>query len=409
MVYSQTFRTGPDPKTSTYKYENQMPNSCRHETVRHTHTMGLMTTLMMPGDYGMELLLGSSPVLTPGFLGSHHTSPFLTDYSRIPTIPSLFGNSQQTVNINAKSNNNNKTWGFDVGGMTLDHSQQAKNNYFGNYRDSTTKRSFKSCRTSSQISPPKQVRSRRQEPSKSCLVLRPDFVTEEEGAVSPTREKKKLVFADDQGFPLTSVKLITERPENPPKWSAEFLEQVTGGAKPEAMPDTWEVTFAQPAADYLGFKTKLDREMVALENLVVKEAENKMTGTIKVRNISFDKTVQVRYTLDNWKTQEEIFAEYVPSRFSSGASYDYHDTFTFDITLPAAHIADKIEFCICYETDGNQYWDNNNQKNYVIVAFRPRSQQSEPKVINDAYKMDLDTWSEFASWKNLSLNDAPFW
>lgn len=364
---------------------------------------------MMPGDYGMELLLGSSPVLTSGFLGSHHTSPFLTDYSRIPALPSLFGTSPQTVGINTKNNKNNSTWGFDAGGMPLDPVEPIKNNNFGNYRDSTTRRSFKNCRTSSRRSPPKQVRYRRAEPGKSCLVLRTDIETEEEGALSPTREKKKLVFADDQGLPLTSVKLITERPECPPKWSAEFLEQVTGGAKPEAMPDTWEVTFAQPAADYLGFKTKLDRENVALENLVVKEAENKLTGTIKVRNLSFNKTVQVRYTINNWRTQEEIFAEYVPSRFSTGASYDYHDTFTFDITLPPSHIADKIEFCICYETDGNQYWDNNNQKNYVIVAFRPKSQQVEPKVINDAYQMDLDTWSEFASWKHLSLNDTPFW
>jgi len=371
-----------------------------------------MTTLMMPGDYGMELLLGSSPVLTSGFLGSHHTSPFLTDYTRIPSYPNLFGSSSssQTVNSNTKnSSNNNSTWGFDVGGMPLDPAPEQNNNYFGNYRNSTINRSLKTCRASSRISPPKQVKPKRAEPSKSCLVLRTDLYTEEVGATSPTKEKKKLVFADDQGYPLTEIKFITERPDCPPRWSADFLEQVTGGAKAEAMADTWEVTFSQPAADYLGFKSKLEKEFVALENAVVKEAENKVTGTIKVRNLSFHKVVRVRYTINNWRTQEETLAEYVPSRFSSGASYDYHDTFTFDITLPPSHIADKIEFCICYETDDNQYWDNNNQKNYVIVAFRPNSQQSEPKTQTDAYQMNMDTWSEFASWKHLSLNDTPFW
>ncbi|CAL4085687.1 unnamed protein product [Meganyctiphanes norvegica] len=398
-----------------------MPDNWSCVMVGHSTTTGLMTTLMMPGDYGMELLLGSSPVLTSGFLGSspvltsgflgsHHTSPFLTDYSRIPSLPNLFGSSTQTVNSNTKNKNNSSSWGFDNGGMPLDPSQEEKNkNYFGNYRDPTIRRSFKTCRASSRISPPKQVRSRRAEPSKSCLVLRTDLYTEEVGAVSPTREKKKLVFADDQGLPLTEVKLITERPDCPPRWSADFLEQVTGGAIAEAMADTWEVTFSQPAADYLGFKAKLERDNVALENAVVKEAENKITGIIKVKNVSFHKVVRVRYTTNDWRTQEEIIAEYVPSRFSTGASYDYHDTFTFDITLPPSHMADKIEFCICYDTEGNQYWDNNNQKNYVIIAFRPKGQQSEPKVTNDAYHMNLDTWSEFASWKHLSLNDTPFW
>jgi len=410
MVSSSFFRSDHDSNINNFTCEDQMHDNWSPETVGHSQGTGLMTTLMMPGDYGMELMLGSSPVLTSGFLGSHHTSPFLTDYSRIPALPSLFGSSIQTVNSNTKnSTNNNSKWGFDVGGMPLDPTPE-NNNYFGSYRDSTIKRSFKTCRASSRISPPKQVKPKRAEPSKSCLVLRTDLYTEEVGAaLSPTKEKKKLVFADDQGFPLTEIKIITERPDCPPRWSADFLEQVTGGAKAEAMADTWEVTFSQPAADYLGFKSKLDREFVALENAVVKENDNKMTGTIKVRNLSFDKVVRVRYTINDWRTQEEIIAEYVPSRFSTGASYDYHDTFTFDITLPPTHIADKLEFCICYETDNQQYWDNNSQKNYVIVAFRHKSQSSEPKKTNDAYQMNLDTWSEFASWKHLSLNDSPFW
>ena len=59
--------------------------------------------------------------------------------------------------------------------------------------------------------------------------------------------------------------------------------QVTGGAKPEAIADTWELTFSQPASDYLGWKSKLERDNVALENVMVNEAESKISGTIKVR------------------------------------------------------------------------------------------------------------------------------
>ena len=42
-----------------------------------------MTTLMMPSDYGAEMYLGSSPVLTSGYLGSQ---PFLHDYSRLTSL-----------------------------------------------------------------------------------------------------------------------------------------------------------------------------------------------------------------------------------------------------------------------------------------------------------------------------------
>lgn len=47
-----------------------------------------------------------------------------------------------------------------------------------------------------------------------------------EGAVSPTKEKKKVSFADMTGGNLTSIKIITERPDHPPRWSQDFLEQV---------------------------------------------------------------------------------------------------------------------------------------------------------------------------------------
>lgn len=77
---------------------------------------GLMTTLMMPSDYGVEMYLGSSPVLTSSYLAA---PPFLHDY-RLPLqsasppcqptplqanpLHSIWGHSNNTTTNN---NNNN--------------------------------------------------------------------------------------------------------------------------------------------------------------------------------------------------------------------------------------------------------------------------------------------------------------
>lgn len=61
-----------------------------------------------------------------------------------------------------------------------------------------------------------------------------------------------------------------------------LVTQVTGGAKAEAVADQWELAFAQPASDYLRMKSRLERDNVCLENVIIKESENRATGTVKV-------------------------------------------------------------------------------------------------------------------------------
>lgn len=249
------------------------------------------------------------------------------------------------------------------------------------------------------------------QPIKSCLVARQEENEAEVGAISPTRLKKKVVFADTQGHPLTEIRVLTERPDCPPRWTADFLEQVTGGAKAEAVSDQWELAFAQPASNYLGMKARLEKDNVCLENAVVKEAENKITGTVKVRNLSFHKLVKVRCTINHWASYEDIEANYIPSLGTSFScvSYDIYDTFSFTLPLPGPMQADKLEFCICFTADESEFWDNNNGKNYVIVSFRPRGSGIEEIKPKDVYDVEIDAWSEFASWNHLNISDSPYW
>lgn len=59
------------------------------------------------------------------------------------------------------------------------------------------------------------------------------------------------------------------------------VSQVTGGAKAEAVCDQWELAFPQPASDYMGMKARLEKHNVSLENVIIRESESRVQGTVK--------------------------------------------------------------------------------------------------------------------------------
>lgn len=368
-----------------------------------------MTSLIMPSDYGVEMFLGSSPVLTSGYLASQ---PFMHDYTRYTPLQSspLQSTPLQSTPLHS-------IWG-GVGSQSCAAMVNSNSNSsFRNNLDGSFSPAYSiglgsrntPVRSSSRRSPAKKkLEALNLQPIKSCLVARQDEAELELGAVSPTRLKKKVVFADTQGHPLTEIRVLTERPDCPPRWTPDFLEQVTGGAKAEAVADQWELAFAQPASNYMGMKARLERDNVCLENAMIKEAENSIVGTVKVRNLSYHKLVKVRYTINNWASFEEVEGSFIPLGSPTSAAYDIYDTFSFNLPLPGSTQADKLEFCICFTTDTCEYWDNNNSKNYVIVSFRPRGSVEEVKP-KDVHDVQIDAWSEFASWNHLSITDSPYW
>ena len=118
-----------------------------------------------------------------------------------------------------------------------------------------------------------------------------------------------------------------------------------------------EINFDQPAVQK-DFHIMLRKNLVKLENAIINK--NICTGTIKVRNIAFEKKVFVRYTFDRWKNWKDLQAKYYPNSCTG-----YTDTFTFSIVVPEEDVKD-VEFAICFYCQGNQYWDNNSGKNYCI-------------------------------------------
>ncbi|KFM67193.1 Protein phosphatase 1 regulatory subunit 3C-B, partial [Stegodyphus mimosarum] len=238
---------------------------------------------------------------------------------------------------------------------------------------------------------------------RSCLMAKSDEDSRE-------NNKKRVWFADDKGLALTHVKIMSEPSNCPPRWTDEFLAQVTKGVKPNPTSDIeWVPQFAQPASDYLQFRDKLQRNCVSLENVIIREGEDNITGTIKVKNLAFDKEVFLRVTFDKWATSTDVPASFAPSGVEAGSSQ--YDTFSFILSIPQSAVKfQSIEFCVCYRCSGKEYWDNNGGSNYKLAAVSRKSQTPSiyGKQVNDALQVNLDSWSEFASWSHL-ITEGPYW
>lgn len=289
-------------------------------------------------------------------------------------------------------------------------------------------------------------------PKKSCLAHRSDsapalmgpLASPDSDGSSPnsptTKTKKKVVFADDQGLSLTEIRIMTEPSNVPPHWTLQYLAHITQGLVSPVPNEHWTVDFKQPASDYLAFRQRLDKYKVSLENVIVRENESVVVGTVKVKNLDFQKEVIVRASWDNWKSQEDIFctfSQYFQINGTSGAHVLY-DTFSFKITLPPA--SSKLEFCVCFRCENQEYWDNNDGQNYSLSKrstgldgnhllssmnklnlngdrdkqnsnrssnIKPSSPIAIPRY-QDATQAKVTSWSEFAAWNHLE-NNCPYW
>jgi len=275
---------------------------------------------------------------------------------------------------------------------------------------------------------------------KSCLVNRQNGneLQEDSNKIkNAERTKKKVVFADDQGRSLTEVRVMSEPSYAPPFWSLQYLAQITQGFVSPVPTEQWTVDFRQPASNYLQFREKVEKKNVSLENVIVKENESIIVGTVKVKNVHFQKEVIVRVTWDNWKSQQDIYCTY-SEIYGPSTAYVIFDTFSFKVTLPPS--SKKLEFCICFRADGQEFWDNNNGANYTISKRSPNSHQSSTdallryeKVKNgvdavngspvtiskpigipsgkksgEEFTSKVSTWSDPSSWNQESY-PSPYW
>ena len=128
----------------------------------------------------------------------------------------------------------------------------------------------------------------------------------------------------------------------------------------------------------------------------------------QVRNLSFHKEVHVKYTSNSWASTNVTQATYIPAP-NTAVAYDLYDRFAFEMPLPDAERTDKLEFCVQFTCDGTDYWDNNNGRNYILISFRTKDVQNSSSASRDPYRLNLDSWSEFAAWNYANTEESPYW
>ena len=186
------------------------------------------------------------------------------------------------------------------------------------------------------------------------------------GLTSPTSATKKVCFADLVGLKLEFVKIIT------PSSSEDNLCSIVGATKnhydingnlPRRRVRGLFPCFVRPALQTDSFMKRVYSQNVCLENIACENFV--VTGLIRVANLSFIKEVTVRFTFNSWATHRDIWADYMSS-CSDGKT----DKFSFRVTVP--HDFEKnrhMEFAIRYRVSDQEFWDNNDRKNYHIQCL----------------------------------------
>lgn len=186
----------------------------------------------------------------------------------------------------------------------------------------------------------------------------------------PVRNKR-VVFADSCGLSLTAVREFSDK-EGPSDLDllpslrdlGSMTEDGYSCTVSTCCPGTrLELGFPQPSADFQAFRAKLAKSMVTLESCSV--SEQAVRGSVRVRNVGYQKDVRVRITFDSWQSYRDEACVYLPKRFGGPQT----DIFEFDIALPKVLDAKRnVEFCLFYLPGGHSepFWDNNNGENYSI-------------------------------------------
>ncbi|XP_054721611.1 protein phosphatase 1 regulatory subunit 3D-like [Uloborus diversus] len=179
---------------------------------------------------------------------------------------------------------------------------------------------------------------------------------------APRKEGKKIVrFADALGLELESIRYLVQKdlPKIVPSGTRldSNSKPKSGGKKIQLVP-----AFLMPSLSVM-FTERLRKLKVSLHS--VSTADSTVYGIISVVNITFHKTIFVRYTVNTWVSYHDELATYL-----DGSSTEDTDKFSFTLFCTPSDLYSQghsLFFAVCYETaDGEAYWDNNGGKNYCI-------------------------------------------
>ncbi|NXS13171.1 PR3CB phosphatase, partial [Neodrepanis coruscans] len=258
---------------------------------------------------------------------------------------------------------------------------------------------------------------RGRKPLRSCLNQKPSAEPEPERRDSTKsckgQKKKRVVFADMKGLSLTAVRFFSKIEEDLCDLQHALSDLACFPPRlwdPRPQACRYVLGFPQPSADYVAFRSSLQDNLVCLESCLLQGRA--LSGTVKVRNIEYEKKVTVRITFDGWRSFRDVSCLYMHSTYGSADT----DLFSFELTLPKPALGRRAtEFCISFQCGQKTHWDNNHGKNYTIcpVAVNP-SPSGAVKSASKAWE-HIGTsgaaalvLSHLQSWR-CSETQAPYW
>ena len=132
--------------------------------------------------------------------------------------------------------------------------------------------------------------------------------------------------------------------------------------------------FTQPGSSTSFYDLVRERK-VCLENAFMEDPTT-ICGVVRVLNISFHKSVGIRWTMNDWSTQNDVDATYI-----DGSSDGVTDKFSFRLRLGFLPVGSRVQFCLRFDSSGSEFWDNNGGVNYVFQV-KLFSTDLRPKLLN---------------------------
>uniref|UniRef100_A0A6P4F842 Glycogen-binding subunit 76A n=1 Tax=Drosophila rhopaloa TaxID=1041015 RepID=A0A6P4F842_DRORH len=183
-----------------------------------------------------------------------------------------------------------------------------------------------------------------------------------------TPGRKKIVrFADVLGLDLADVKTFLDEIPTIPKSAFEDLEILESEPPLQLGPKSDKLLmplFQQPGG-LPKFLDAVREKQVSLENAAVSDNINQtISGSVRVRNLDFHKSVHIRYSLDGWRSYADLQANYVENSCDG-----FSDIFTFVLFGNSLHVGQRLEFAVRFQCKGQQFWDNNYGANYCFQCL----------------------------------------
>ncbi|XP_075384477.1 protein phosphatase 1 regulatory subunit 3D [Tenrec ecaudatus] len=120
----------------------------------------------------------------------------------------------------------------------------------------------------------------------------------------------------------------------------------------------------QPPVEAPDFEERLERQLVCLERVTCSDLG--LCGTVRVRNVAFEKQVAVRYTFSGWRSTQEATARWRGPADEEGTA----DVFAFSLHVPPFLLAlgARVHFALRYRVAGAEHWDNHDGHDYSLTC-----------------------------------------